>query len=68
MHAWFFPLYRSYTRIRTLQGVGKGGSKGAVASLDFGGCTLLFYCVASLDFLVSIDPLKYSYLQHIAGE
>ena len=38
-------------------GGGGGGSKGAVASLDFGGCTLLFYCAAPLDFLVITQPL-----------
>ena len=32
------------------RGVGKGGSKGAVAPLEFGGYTLLFYCCSTPRF------------------
>ncbi len=39
------------------RGIGKKGSKGAVAPLYCGGCTLLFYCVIPLDFLFSTQPL-----------
>ncbi len=43
------------------RGVGKGGSKDAVAPLRFGGCKCFFYCVATL---VRTPSVKYSHLQH----
>ncbi len=42
---WFRYCYSAHVAVRS------------IAPLDFGGCTMLFYCVASLDCLVPVNTM-----------